>query len=252
MRRDRLMAADFHHGLLEGGGTGRTNCRRSNHFAVIYQENHSFDNLYGGWEGVRGLRDADPAHTVQVSQAAQPYECLLQDDEPAVPPPEDDGVRPVRGIERQAMEGFSRVEERRGDGTGRVSQCNDPAHPGLAHPFIGAIVACLLLRRATRGSGALIVSAAFFGLLIRRVSPLDAAEHVVDLCPASGCPTPSVRPPLTPDAWAIPHQKFSQARPVVWHGECCVPKVASLRETEMEEALAVPSIEPHDCPIEFA
>ena len=29
---------------------------RSNHIVVIYQENHSFDNLYGGWEGVRGLR----------------------------------------------------------------------------------------------------------------------------------------------------------------------------------------------------
>src|SRR4029077_16676319 len=37
------------------------------HIVVIYQENHSFDNLYGLWgrvgeDGVRGLPDADPAH----------------------------------------------------------------------------------------------------------------------------------------------------------------------------------------------
>ena len=25
------------------------------HIVVIYEENHSFDNLYGKWEGVRGL-----------------------------------------------------------------------------------------------------------------------------------------------------------------------------------------------------
>ena len=24
------------------------------HIVVIYEENHSFDNLYGGWEGVNG------------------------------------------------------------------------------------------------------------------------------------------------------------------------------------------------------
>ena len=30
---------------------------------VIYEENHSFDNLYGGWEGVNGLANADAAHT---------------------------------------------------------------------------------------------------------------------------------------------------------------------------------------------
>jgi len=25
---------------------------------VIYEENHSFDNLFGGWEGVNGIRQA--------------------------------------------------------------------------------------------------------------------------------------------------------------------------------------------------
>src|SRR3954453_23548826 len=50
------------------------------HFVVIYEENHSFDNLYGGWERVNGLGDADAAHTSQVNQAGAPYDCLLQKD----------------------------------------------------------------------------------------------------------------------------------------------------------------------------
>ncbi len=58
------------------------------HIVVIYQENHSFDNLYGGWEGVDGLRAADAAHTDQVGQAGAPYTCLLQNDaEPRPSPP---------------------------------------------------------------------------------------------------------------------------------------------------------------------
>jgi acid phosphatase len=59
---------DGHHG--SGGG----------HIVVIYEENHSFDNLYGGWEGVEGLADADAAHTRQVAQNGTPYTCLLQND----------------------------------------------------------------------------------------------------------------------------------------------------------------------------
>ena len=54
------------------------------HIVVIYEENHSFDNLYGGWEGTRGLSDADAAHTTQLGQTGPssfaPYECLYQDD----------------------------------------------------------------------------------------------------------------------------------------------------------------------------
>jgi acid phosphatase len=51
-----------------------------NHIVVIYEENHSFDNLYGGWEGVNGLKNADAAHTTQVDQANAPYLCLKQND----------------------------------------------------------------------------------------------------------------------------------------------------------------------------
>src|SRR5215207_11104638 len=36
--------------------------------------------LYGGWERVDGVDDADPAHTTQVNQAGAPYQCLLQND----------------------------------------------------------------------------------------------------------------------------------------------------------------------------
>ena len=53
---------------------------RVKHIVVIYEENHSFDNLYGGWEGVDGRSRADAAHTRQVSQAGTPYQCLLQND----------------------------------------------------------------------------------------------------------------------------------------------------------------------------
>jgi len=48
------------------GGDG--SLRDVKHIVVIYEENHSFDNLYGGWEGVNGLGSVDVARTVQVNQ----------------------------------------------------------------------------------------------------------------------------------------------------------------------------------------
>jgi phospholipase C len=57
------------------------------HIVVIYEENHSFDNLYGGWEGVNGIDNADAAHTIQRSQAGTPYSCLLQNDVNLASPP---------------------------------------------------------------------------------------------------------------------------------------------------------------------
>jgi acid phosphatase len=53
------------------------------HIVVIYEENHSFDNLYGLWGDVKGqhvvgLADADAAHTTQVAQTGVPYICLKQ------------------------------------------------------------------------------------------------------------------------------------------------------------------------------
>jgi phospholipase C len=64
-----------------------------NHIVVIYQENHSFDNLYGLWgevngEPVNGLPRADRAHTTQVRQdSTTPYACLLQNDVNLTSPP---------------------------------------------------------------------------------------------------------------------------------------------------------------------
>ena len=51
-----------------------------NHVVVIYEENHSFDNLYGTWEGVDGVANADAAHTTQIAQNGQAYTCLKQND----------------------------------------------------------------------------------------------------------------------------------------------------------------------------
>src|SRR5436190_12047984 len=58
----------------------KSGMNKVDHVVVIYEENHSFDNLYGGWEGVDGLRNADAAHTTQVSQAGTPFKCLKQND----------------------------------------------------------------------------------------------------------------------------------------------------------------------------
>ncbi|MFF5016301.1 phospholipase C [Streptomyces sp. NPDC001165] len=58
---------------------------RIDHIVVFYQENRSFDHVYGNWgevggERVRGLSDAPAAHTVQVGQDGRPLRCLFQTD----------------------------------------------------------------------------------------------------------------------------------------------------------------------------
>jgi phospholipase C len=53
---------------------------RLKHLVVIYEENHSFDNLLGGWPGVNGLSSADYQHTVQVGLDGKPLACLPQND----------------------------------------------------------------------------------------------------------------------------------------------------------------------------
>ncbi len=65
---------------LAGDNQGGSSLSRINHIVVIYEENHSFDNLYGGWEGVRGISRATADHTIQVGQAGAPYTCLKQND----------------------------------------------------------------------------------------------------------------------------------------------------------------------------
>jgi acid phosphatase len=70
-----------------GGGGHGGGLKKIDHFVVIYQENHSFDNLYGGWEGVDGVASADRAHTAQINQAGAEYQCLLQNDVNLTSPP---------------------------------------------------------------------------------------------------------------------------------------------------------------------
>jgi acid phosphatase len=84
------------------GSPGRTAAARSaghgsptagyKHLVVIYEENHSFDNLYGGWgtvngQRVDGLNDASVSHETQVAQDGTAYGCLLQDDVNLTSPP---------------------------------------------------------------------------------------------------------------------------------------------------------------------
>jgi acid phosphatase len=62
------------------------------HVVVLYQENHSFDNLYGRWGDVGGdhldgLADAPRRHTLQVAEDGSPYRCLPQDDVNLTSPP---------------------------------------------------------------------------------------------------------------------------------------------------------------------
>ena len=54
---------------------------------VIYEENHSFDNLYGRWERVDGLRKTRRARRIQVNQAGVAYQCLMQNDLNLMAPP---------------------------------------------------------------------------------------------------------------------------------------------------------------------
>jgi acid phosphatase len=62
------------------------------HLVVIYEENHSFDNLYGTWgdvngEHLEGIADADAAHTTQVDLNGTAYPCLLMSDVNLMSPP---------------------------------------------------------------------------------------------------------------------------------------------------------------------
>jgi len=69
------------------GHPGPGQLRQINHIVVIYQENHSFDNLFGNWEDVNGRSAASAAHTLQVNQAGVAFNCLKQVDVNLASPP---------------------------------------------------------------------------------------------------------------------------------------------------------------------
>jgi acid phosphatase len=83
--------------VLAGSGTVRATAaqshgaaRRVDHLVVIYEENHSFDNLWGLWPGVNGLPKKGAGHnTGQADQLAgrTALPCLLQNDVNLTSPP---------------------------------------------------------------------------------------------------------------------------------------------------------------------
>jgi acid phosphatase len=90
MRRIVLLSAVLAAALAlvpSGAQAHKRPFRHINKFVVIYQENHSFDNLYGGFKGANGLSQADPAHTVQVDLAGNTLKCLPQVDPHLTSPP---------------------------------------------------------------------------------------------------------------------------------------------------------------------
>ncbi|GAB3783066.1 acid phosphatase [Nocardioides ungokensis] len=73
-------------------GAGTTLPGGYKHLVVIYEENHSFDNLYGTWgkvhgQSVDGLAQATTAQRTQVAQDGTAYGCLPQDDVNLTSPP---------------------------------------------------------------------------------------------------------------------------------------------------------------------
>src|SRR5438105_4916542 len=70
--------------VAESGHPAPAPFRRIRHIVVIYEENHSFDNLWGGWPGVDGLAGGLPT---QVGQDGRPLQCLPQNDVNLTSPP---------------------------------------------------------------------------------------------------------------------------------------------------------------------
>jgi phospholipase C len=62
---------------IPSGGTGADGLKRINHLIVIYQENWSFDGLYGFFPGAEGIGRAGEAAT-QVMKNGKPYSRLPQ------------------------------------------------------------------------------------------------------------------------------------------------------------------------------
>lgn len=50
--------------------------RQINHLVVVYMENHSFDNLYGGFKGANGIKNVKAGNFLQVDAEGKPYQYL--------------------------------------------------------------------------------------------------------------------------------------------------------------------------------
>ncbi len=72
---------------------------RINHIIVIYQENWSFDSLYGSFPGANGLQNASTTMT-QVDKSGQPYTVLPQPINTSASPPAPDARFPANLLVR--------------------------------------------------------------------------------------------------------------------------------------------------------
>ena len=87
-----VQAGPDHHTRTDRAGSQPTFLGKYKHVVVLYEENHSFDNLYGRWgsvggDHIDGLSDAPRRHTAQVAQDGTLYQCLQQDDVNLTSPP---------------------------------------------------------------------------------------------------------------------------------------------------------------------
>src|SRR5690242_728454 len=86
--------------------------QKINHIVVIYQENWSFDSLYGHFPGANGLDQAE-ATTPQVDKDGEPYATLPQplntDFSPAIPDPRFPADLPVAPFDTQKYVGANQL-----------------------------------------------------------------------------------------------------------------------------------------------
>jgi phospholipase C len=72
----------------QGAGNGDPDpLAQIEHLVVIFQENRSFDNIYGMLPDANGLAQASPESKLQVDLAGEPYKCLPQTDPQLTSPP---------------------------------------------------------------------------------------------------------------------------------------------------------------------
>jgi phospholipase C len=81
-----VIAAGFTPGI--GYAHQESGLQAYKHIVVIYEENHSFDNLFGGWEKVNGVtHEAASGHVTQVAADGSVLPCLPQNDVNLASPP---------------------------------------------------------------------------------------------------------------------------------------------------------------------
>ena len=95
-------------GVAPTAGAQSDGLQKINHIVVIYQENWSFDSLYGKFPGANGLDNA-AATTPQVDKDGNPYSVLPQplntSFSPAVPDPRFPADLPVAAFDTQKFVG---------------------------------------------------------------------------------------------------------------------------------------------------